>query len=70
MASFDDPDLIVAMRSYVDACAALDSAQDDAQVLSRSDAKSLAGMRLRKKLVELGWTAPEPQRANGAAGSG
>ena len=69
MASFDDPDLIAAMRAYVDASAALEQAPDDAQVLSRSDAKSLAGMQLRKKLVDLGWTAPASQRANGAAGS-
>ena len=58
MANLDDPRLIGAMRAYVDACAALDQAPDDAQVLSRSDAKSLAGMQLRKALTDLGWTAP------------
>ena len=58
MAALDDPRLIDAMRTYVDACAALEQAPDEAQVLSRSDAKALAGMQLRKVLTGLGWTAP------------
>lgn len=62
--SFDDPALETAVRAYADACAALESAQDDAQVLALSDLKSLAGMQLRKRLVDAGWTAPTRQRSS------
>ncbi|MCW2600314.1 MAG: hypothetical protein JWM02_2143 [Frankiales bacterium] len=60
---FDDPALLAAMRVFLDADAALDAARGDAEVLSRSDEKSLAAMSLRKRLVELGWSAPTPQRS-------
>jgi hypothetical protein len=62
--SFDDPVLQTAMRAYLEACKALDTATDDADVLLHSDAKSMAGMSLRKRLVELGWTAPSRQRSS------
>ena len=62
--SFDDPALEKAVRAYADACAALESAADDAQVLALSDLKSLAGMQLRKRLVDAGWTAPTRQRSS------
>lgn len=62
--SFDDPDLLAAMRAYLDACAALDAAADDADVLSRSEAKSVAGLSLRKHLLAQGWAAPASQRTS------
>ena len=62
MTGFDDPSLLAAMRSYLDACTAVEAAADDAQVLALADAKVLAGMRLRKCLVAQGWTAPVSQR--------
>ena len=62
--SFDDPGLQAAMRSYLEACASLQAAAADAELLSRSDAKAVAGLRLRKRLVELGWTAPSTQRSS------
>jgi hypothetical protein len=61
--TFDDTALMAAMRAFLDAAAALDAATDDAEVLRRSDEKSLAGMSLRKRLLELGWSAPTVQRS-------
>ena len=52
-----------AMQSYLAACDALDAATDDAAVLALSDAKALAGLNLRKCLVESGWKAPTGQRS-------
>lgn len=62
--SFDDPGLRAAMRGYLAACDALDASTDETQVLSRSEAKSVAGLTLRKHLVSLGWTAPAAQRSS------
>ena len=59
---FDEPGLLAAMRAFVQASAALDAASGDVEVLNRSEAKALAGMSLRKRLLELGWTAPSTQR--------
>lgn len=61
--TFDDPALRAAMRAFLDAEAALAAATDDAEVLSRSDAKSVAGLAVRKRLLELGWSAPVVQRS-------
>lgn len=61
--AFDDPALEAAMRAFVAADAALAAAADEAEVLRLSDAKALAGLQLRKRLVELGWTAPVRQRS-------
>ncbi len=60
--TFDDPVLLLAMRAFLDATTALDAASDEAEVINRSDAKSLAGLTLRKRLLELGWSAPVTQR--------
>jgi hypothetical protein len=60
--TFDDPVLVAALIAYVDAVSALEQASDDSEVLRLSDAKSLTGMLLRKRLLELGWAAPVAQR--------
>ncbi len=60
--TFDDPALVAAMRSFLDATTALDAATEEAEVIDRSDAKSLAALTLRKRLLELGWSAPVTQR--------
>lgn len=62
--SFEDPVLQAAMRAYLHACTSLAAAGDEAEILNRSDAKSMAGLSLRKRLVELGWTAPARQRTS------
>jgi hypothetical protein len=62
--NFDDAALQAAMRAYLDACTSLAASADDADVLQRSDAKSVAGLQLRKRLVDLGWTAPSTQRTS------
>ncbi|MGZ6793772.1 MAG: hypothetical protein ACXVFV_12515 [Mycobacteriales bacterium] len=61
--AFDDPALLAAMRAYVAAGDALAAATDDADVLRCADAASVAGLRVRKRLLELGWTAPQPSRS-------
>jgi hypothetical protein len=60
--SFDDAGLQAAMRAYLEACDALDRSTDDAEVIGRSDAKRIAGLGLRQRLVAMGWTAPSGQR--------
>lgn len=60
--SFDDSALLAAMKAYIAATTALESASDDSQVLDLSSAKSMAGMSLRKRFEELGWVAPSQQR--------
>ena len=62
--SFEDADLLLAMRAYVSASAAVESAADDSQLIALSEAKSMAGMLVRKRLMELGWSAPERQRSS------
>jgi hypothetical protein len=64
--TFDDPALLAALRTFVRAVDALDAAGEDADVLLASDAKALAGLNLRKRLVELGWTPPVRQGASSA----
>ena len=60
--TFDDPVLVAALTAYVDAVSALEQASDDSELLRLSDAKSLTGLLLRKRLLELGWIAPVAQR--------
>jgi hypothetical protein len=60
--TFDDPVLVAALRAHVDAVSALEQASDDSELLRLSDAKSLTGLLLRKRLLELGWIAPVAQR--------
>ena len=62
--TFDNPQLLAAMATYLEACTATAAATDDAELLSRSDVMATAGMSLRKRLVELGWTAPVSQRTS------
>jgi len=56
--SFEDPALLAAMQAFVAAVAALETATDDRQIMERSQARSMAGMVVRKRLEELGWLAP------------
>ncbi len=64
--SFDDPELRAAMTAYVAAAEALDAAaqvgDEPRALLDLAEAKSMASLRLRKRLVSLGWTAPASQR--------
>lgn len=66
--TFDAPELLAALRGYLAAhdrleeVAASGSARD---VVDEAEAKSVAAMRLRRELVEQGWTAPR----HGAAGN-
>ena len=65
--SFDDSALRSAMAAYVAAADALDAAAEiggEARaLLDLAEAKSVAGLALRKRLVALGWTAPAGQRS-------
>jgi hypothetical protein len=74
MTELDDARLRQAMRSYLDACAALADASglsdDEAsrELIDRADAKTLAEMVLRNQLQRLGWLAPRevaPAENNG-----
>lgn len=62
-----DADLRAAMSAYVTAADALDAAAEvggDARaLLDLAEAKAVAGLALRKQLVEQGWTAPAGQRS-------
>ncbi|MCU1586876.1 MAG: hypothetical protein JWN31_369 [Frankiales bacterium] len=60
--SFDDPVLIAAMRGFVAAIDAQDKADEASRLIELSEAKSMAGMAVRKRLAELGWSAPVRQR--------
>ena len=64
--SFDDPSLRACMAQYLAAAAALDEAADlgaePREVLDLAEAKAMAGMALRRRLGELGWSVTEPQR--------
>lgn len=63
---FDDHELRAAMAAYLQAADALDEASgvghEARQLLDLAEAKSMAGLALRKRLVALGWTAPAGQR--------
>lgn len=66
--SFDDPALRQAMSDYLVAAAALDEASQDGgeprNLLDLAEAKSMAAMALRRRLADLGWTAPSAQRSS------
>jgi hypothetical protein len=53
------------MAQYLAAAAALDEAADlgaePRDVLDLAEAKAMAGMALRRRLGELGWSVSEPQ---------
>ncbi|MCU1591542.1 MAG: hypothetical protein JWP11_2798 [Frankiales bacterium] len=65
---FDDAGLRAAMTAYVDAARRLDetsSIGDEARnILDLAEAKTLAAMQLRKRLMELGWSAPVAERSS------
>ena len=60
--TFEDPDLRAAMAAYVAASSALDEASEVGaearDLMDLAEAKAVSGMALKKRLVELGWTAP------------
>lgn len=60
----DDPAILSAMRAYLDACATADRAAGEDEIMTSSEAKSMAGMMLRQRLTEAGWHAPTSQRTN------
>lgn len=62
--SFEDPALLAAMRAFVEANDALSKADEASALIELSEAKSMAGMSLRKRLAELGWSAPVRQRTS------
>ena len=65
--TFDDAALRKAMVEYLAAADALDEAAslgDEArQLLDLAEAKGMAALALRKRLIDLGWTAPSAQRS-------
>lgn len=66
--SFDDPALRQAMSDYLVAAASLDAASqeggDPRDLLDLAETKSMAAMALRRRLTDLGWTAPSAQRSS------
>ncbi|GAC1439574.1 MAG: hypothetical protein NVS3B26_03210 [Mycobacteriales bacterium] len=64
---FDDAGLRTAMRDYLDAALRLDVTStvggQARSLLDLAEAKTLAGMRLRKRLTELGWSVPVAERS-------
>jgi hypothetical protein len=65
---FDDAALQAAMTAFIDAARRLDETSavggEARSLLDLAEAKTLAGMRLRKRLIELGWAAPVVERSN------
>jgi hypothetical protein len=64
---FDDARLFAALRDYVqaaDALLAIDPQGEPRRTLDLAEHKSLAGMALRRRLTELGWTPPARQAAD------
>lgn len=63
----DDTDLQAAMGTFLDSARRLDEASSGGgqarELLDLAEAKTLAAMRLRKRLAELGWVAPVAERA-------
>lgn len=66
MPDFDDERLYAALREYVRAAetlAAIEPQDEPRRTLDLAEHKSLAGMALRRRLMELGWTPPRRQDA-------
>jgi hypothetical protein len=65
---FDDPGLRAAMAAYLDAARSLDDTSavggEARNLLDLAEAKTLAALRLRKRLSELGWSAPVRETAS------
>lgn len=58
----DDPAVRSALREYVAAADLLEATTsigaEARQLLELAEAKTVASMRLRRRLIELGWSAP------------
>ncbi|MBK5307401.1 MAG: hypothetical protein JJD92_12000 [Frankiaceae bacterium] len=59
---FDDAGLRAAMTAFLDAAKRLDETSsvggEARNLLDLAEAKTLSAMQLRKRLAELGWSAP------------
>ena len=69
MPDFDDARLYAALREYVLAAEALQDVtpQDEPRrTLDLAEHKSLAGMALRRRLMEMGWSPPIRRVTGGA----
>jgi hypothetical protein len=66
--AFDDAGLRAAMAAYLDAAKLLDEASsvggEARSLLDLAEAKTVSAMQLRKRLVELGWSAPVVERSS------
>ena len=66
--SFDDQALRQAMAEFLVAAASLDEASavggEPRDLLDLAEAKSMKAMALRRRLEELGWSAPSSQRSS------
>lgn len=64
---FDDAALQLAMGGYLDCVRRLEEISslggEARALLDLAEGKTLAALQLRKRLVELGWTAPAPAAA-------
>ena len=62
MPNFDDPALRSAMKAYLDVAERLDELSEVGgearDLLDLAETKAIAGMALRKRLADAGWTAP------------
>jgi hypothetical protein len=70
---FDDTRLFAALREYVHAAEALfevNPQEEPRRTLDLAEHKSLAGMALRRRLTELGWTPPARGKADIDVSSG
>ena len=56
----DDPDVIDAMRAYLAAFDALEKVTSEADLLEKSEGKSMAGLVLRKRLSDVGLSTGKP----------
>ena len=68
MPSFDDPALRSAMKAYLDVADRLDELSsvggEAREVIDLAETKAIAGMALRNRLAEAGWTAPASPRVH------
>ncbi|MDP3711124.1 MAG: hypothetical protein Q8R60_01400 [Mycobacteriales bacterium] len=68
MQSFDDDSLRAAMRDYLSLSDRLATASSEGQsardLVDLAESKAVAAMVLRKRLVDLGWSAPVVQRTS------
>ena len=68
MQSFDDDSVRAAMRDYLSLSDRLATASAEGQpardLVDLAESKAVAAMVLRKRLVDLGWSAPVAQRTS------